>query len=264
MPTRRFEESIAISGEILTLGTIDERSAPQMSQHNPEGFPEGDWDERGDLSWNEFDWRQFLLRRGKEVERFASLYQIHCHEMDHLDHVAQQMGWQAEDWSVADFEGESDDLETTSGVPGEDGSDSLDGDPYTLHRHPVFIVTRALFGQLDLLVEALCAVPGIHLRVRPKRLWALAGALSSAEREMLLALQSLDMGDFMLAVIHFKLAHQAISDTMTHLEGLADVSGAADEFRLEARVRLFDLREVCLRVMNDCREEDRRNFRDPD
>ena len=237
-----------------------------MSQYNPEGFPEGDWDERGDLSWNEFDWRQFLLRRGKEVERFGDIYRVHCHEPEHLDHVAQQMGWQAEDWSVADFEGgEEDDLDNAaSGASGDDAPQSLDGDPYTLHRHPVFIVTRALFAQLDLLVDALCSVPGIHLRIRPKRLWGLAGVLATAEREMLLALQSLDMGDFMLAVLHFKHAHQAISETMAHLEGLADVSGAADEFRLEARVRLFDLREVCLRVMNDCREEDRRNFRDPD
>ena len=45
-----------------------------MTQFYPEGQPEGDWEERGNLSWSELDWQQFLFRQEKEVARFLRFY----------------------------------------------------------------------------------------------------------------------------------------------------------------------------------------------
>src|SRR5690606_5477434 len=73
-----------------------------MGNYEFEGHPEGDWDDRGNVSWNEFDWQQFLRRQQKEVARFVSLYDRYLDEADHLDRVAQEMGWDRDDWSVGD------------------------------------------------------------------------------------------------------------------------------------------------------------------
>ena len=40
-----------------------------MSQYEYEGNNEGDWDEGGDLAWNESDWQIFLRNSDKEVAR---------------------------------------------------------------------------------------------------------------------------------------------------------------------------------------------------
>lgn len=228
-----------------------------MSNYNPEGFPEGDWDDREDLSWNEADWQQFLRRQQKEVARFSNLYLKHCYDANHLDTIAQRMGWDAAGWSVSDPD--SDD-EADMLHEEEDGTDT---DPYTIHRHPVFVVSSGLLAQLRFIAETLLA-RGRLRSVSAKALWSFGQSLSEAERNILLALQSLDMGDFMLSVVHLKLTLRAINEAMRSSEELVEHADHANEFRLESRIRLFDLREVSLRIMNDCREEDRRGFRDHD
>jgi len=34
-----------------------------MSDFESDSFPENDWDECGDLVWNEFDWERYLRNR---------------------------------------------------------------------------------------------------------------------------------------------------------------------------------------------------------
>ena len=41
-----------------------------MNQYEFEGSNEGDWEEGGDLAWNESDWQVFLKNSDKEVARF--------------------------------------------------------------------------------------------------------------------------------------------------------------------------------------------------
>ncbi len=227
-----------------------------MSQYQPEGFSDGEWDDREDLSWNEYDWQQFLRRQQKEIARFSNHYLKHCYDTDHLDTIAKEMGWEVGDWSAVDPD--TDD-ETDAAREEECG----DFDPYTIHRHPVFVVTAGIFAQLRFIAETLLA-RGRMQTVCAKSLWNFGQALGDGERNMLLALQSLDMGDFMLSVIHLKYAMRSINECMRWSEALVGQADHAHEFRLESRIRLFDLREVCLRLISDCREEERRGFRDND
>lgn len=227
-----------------------------MSQYHPEGFSDGEWDDREDLSWNEHDWRRFLQRQQQEVARFANLYLKHCYESDHLDTVAKEMGWDVSEWSAVDPDT---DEEADAARDEEVG----DFDPYTIHRHPVFVVSSGIFAQLRFIAETLLA-RGRMKTVSAKALWNFGHALGDGERNMLLALQSLDMGDFILSVIHLKYALRAINQCMRWAEELVGQADHANEFRLESRIRLFDLREVCLRLISDCREEERRGFRDND
>lgn len=229
-----------------------------MGNYEYDNGPEGDWEDRGDVSWNEFDWQQFLLRQQREVARFVGFYDQHLDLPDRLDRVAQDMGWEREDWSVG--EGFDDEDDESVGRDGDDGAN--DSDPYTLHRHPVFVVSAGLYMQLRYLWEAaLAQFPGL---IDAAQTWRVANAIANGERHGLLMIQAVDMGDFLLAVCHGKMALRAINEALTQLEPLEQRSDASRRFAEGLRIRFFDVREVCLRVMTDCREEDRRGFRDSD
>jgi hypothetical protein len=226
-----------------------------MNNYNFEGQPDGDWDDRGDLSWQEYDWQQYLARHEAEVEKFIDLYNRLKDQPDHIDEVAHQMGWDAEDWSVSDSDEE--DYLSDSNDEEQDDASAEDFDPYTILRHPVYIVVRGLYRYLRRMWSH--ALMNGTVKGDAKASWAYAQMLGEGETHATLALQSLDMGDFQLAVCQIKLALDAVNRTFTLLPHITSGKTPAEQLMEgEIRTRLFDLREVCLRVMNDCREELRR------
>lgn len=228
-----------------------------MSSFNYDSSPEGDWEDRGEISWNEFDWQQFLLRQHKEVSRFISLYEQNLSRTDRLDHVAGLMGWEREDWSVGEgFDDEDDDLSASNQDDGLQESD-----PYTLHRHPVFVVTAGLIMQLRFFWEATFTQDVASLGA--PLAWRAATSTAMIERQVILMIQAVDMGDFLLAVCHGKLGLRALNESLALVDSIPG-EGEFEHFAEAMRIRLFDTREVCLRVMTDCREEDRRGFRESD
>jgi hypothetical protein len=230
-----------------------------MTDFNSNSQPEGDWNDRsGDLSWNELDWQRFLQRQEKEIARFLALYdECPLSDMERLDWVARQMGWEAEDWSLNDFSDEEP-AERGEEWKEEAEAEPIDTDPYTLHRHPVFVVSTGLYTQIRYFWRRSLSSPDFDFD--PVHSWDFGDALSEAEKHALLALQSLDMGDFILCLIHFKRTLRGLNLAQQHLDQLCLGAGAPELFRRALTARLFDLREVCLRVMHDCRDEGTRDF----
>lgn len=233
-----------------------------MNNYNFDGHADGDWEERGDISWNEVDWQRYLKRHELEVDRFITLYNQHLNQDDRLDEVAHLMGWDAEDWSMSDGGNEEESLlELERRAPEELELD--DFDPYTLQRHPVYVVVKGLYAYLRKRWEQEFGARRTPMDV--SHVWRFAQLLHEGESSATLSIQALDMGDFALAVCQLKHALQAINETFQILPQVVDGNtDALSPFEQDARVRLFDLREVCLRVMNDCREEIRRHWRERD
>jgi|TARA_B110000438_G_scaffold280823_1_gene306414 hypothetical protein len=229
-----------------------------MSSFNYDSGSEGEWEDRGEVSWNEFDWQQFLLRQHKETSRFISFYEQNLSRPDRLDHVASLMGWEREDWSVGEgFDDEDERKQSES----KDEEGLRESDPYTLHRHPVYVVTAGLIMQTRFFWEAAFAQEGTTLGTQFA--WRASSTTAMIERQIILMIQAVDMGDFLLAVCHGKLGLRALNETLALVDDLPS-DGETAHFTEAMRIRLFDTREVCLRVMTDCREEDRRGFRDSD
>ena len=228
-----------------------------MSNYNFEGQPDGDWDDRGDLSWERYDWQKYLGRHEEEVEKFVDLYNRLKDQPEHLDEIAHQMGWDATDWSVADDDDEPDFFSDSSDE--EDTEDAEESEPYTLLRHPVYIVVRGLYRYLRRMWSHYL-LGNEQASTNGKAAWLYAQMLSEGEMHSAMALQSLDMGDYQLAVCQIKIALDDINRTFTVLPLLLP-NGTPDEHLMESeiRVRLFDLREVFLRLMNDCRDQLHRN-----
>jgi hypothetical protein len=239
-----------------------------MSSYEFENFSEGDWEDRGELAWNEFDWQQYLKENEKEIARFLALYHQHRQEPDHLDEIAHLMGWDDQDWSgPEDFSVPAPTFSTESANPPaappaeaeEEDFDADDGvDAYTIHKHPVFIATRGLYQHLYGVWEHfLGQLP--NPAIGPNLAWKFAASLHAGELNAVMAIHALDLGDFTLAICHLKNALSAVNHSLSLLQLLPLTNTAHHvQFLRENQTALFDLREIWLRVMNDCREENRR------
>ena len=209
---------------------------------------EGDWEEfSSEPYWSESQWRNYLKGSDKDTARFLYIYNSVKDKPNHLDEVATLMGWDAEDISMTD---------EFSFVEGDEDSpdEENEGAPYTLHRHPVYVVTRSLYRYLDQSWEHFM----LHsqYKVSPKLSWDYSKSLHKAEMNVLLSIQALDLGDFGLSICHLKNSLSALNQSLDLLNKLSHPNAAFLEgFRREARIRLFDLRELWIRVMGDCRHE---------
>ena len=212
---------------------------------------EGDWDEFPEEPyWSESQWRNYLKSSDKDTARFLSIYNSVKDQPNHLDEVASLMGWDAEDISLTDEFSFTELTESNEDSIAE-GSENA---PYTLHRHPVFVVTRSLYRYLHQSWEHF--MHHSDYKLSPKLSWDYANCLHRAEMNVLLSIQALDLGDFGLSICHLKNSLSALNHTLELLNRLEHPNAAFLEgFREEARIRLFDLRELWIRVMGDCRHE---------
>tara|TARA_B100000242_G_C43038800_1_gene484467 strand:+ start:1220 stop:1888 length:669 start_codon:yes stop_codon:yes gene_type:complete len=221
-----------------------------MNQYEFEGSNEGDWEEGGDLAWNESDWQVFLKNSDKEVARFIIAYNKVKDQDDRLDAAANLMGWHRDDWSSSDeIELDENDLPLIRPMEIEEVNNM---DPYTIHRHPIYITSNALFSYLRASWEQL-------MRKNKESnssdlVWGYSVSLADAEKHCIMAANSLDLGDFLLAVCHFKKAHSALNESM-RINRLFKHhnSNKIKIYMEETNVRMHDLREIWIRVMNDCR-----------
>ena len=160
------------------------------------------------------------------------------------------MGWSLQDWSgLDDLELDEDQIKEIRPMP----LDELHTiEPYTLHKHPLYISSCGFFSYLRSSWEHMM----MHNRSQPapNLSWSFCASLADAERHSLLATTCLDLGDFLLALCHLKRAHSALNESMRLNRLFTHHSKRIfKEYLEESNVRMHDLREIWLRVMNECR-----------
>lgn len=213
-----------------------------MTNQDSDGIFDGEWEDRGELTWNEADWERYLAEQERAVRDYLAAYEAAGTAPDRIDQVARQLGWES-------AEEESDAAAVEDLTAGEEFPE--DWEPYTLHRNPVYVATKALYLSLVTRWQLSCAAaPGLSA---PQAL-GIAGTLHRGEDAALHGIHALEMGDYTLAICFFKRALRELNATMAAL-GDAATRPELAEFRAFALPRLFDLREIWLRVMNECRVE---------
>ncbi len=218
-----------------------------MSNFDSNGGADFDWDDRGDLAWNEFDWERYLREQDDAIERYLKFYDACRESASRLDEVAEKMNWSHDDWT--------DDGETAEVEADDDEDDDFEQpqDVYTLHKNPIFIATKAIHLGLTRSWQEL----GSDAAKVPQSLAvALLQSLHGGEAHAIQAIHALDFGDYAMAVSLFKRALSALNNSFALLN--ADAVTASPElttWRDQALPRLFDVREIWLRVMAECRSE---------
>ena len=216
-----------------------------MTNSDSDGLFDNDWEDRGELAWTELDWQKYLTTQESAVRDYIKHYDQLPEAIDRIDEAARRMGWELAETPEAGGDEEPKDEEADEVFAG-------DWDPYTLHRNPVYISTRALYLSLLAHWERVAAQPG---RVPAALGITLQALLYRGNEQALQAVQALEMGDYTLAVCLFKRALKELNLTLARLSQ-PDVAETplAMRYREYALPRLFDLREIWLRVMNECRQ----------
>lgn len=224
-----------------------------MSDFDSNSPSENEWDERGDLAWNEFDWEHYLREQDDVVHRYLAFYEQLRDHPERIDEAAHFMGWDKEEWS-------SESTESVEVVADEDENDQededetdFDTDPYTLHKNPIFIASKAIYLSLKRSWERIAPDPA---KVPQSVAVLFQTSLYRGEEHALLAIQALDFGDYAMAISLFKRALRELNQSLALLDDRTiQISRALTHYRADALHRLFDLREIWLRVMNECRQE---------
>lgn len=217
-----------------------------MTNQDSDGLFENDGEERRELSWTETDWERYLGEHEEAVRDYLRHYDQLDQAPDRIDEVARRMGWEME---ASTSDEPAPELEADDQM---DAGFETDWEPYTLHRNPVYIATKALYAGLMANWERIAAHPE---RINPALGLAFQGSLYRGRESAIQAVQALDLGDYALAICFFKRGLREINDSLARL-GRTESSDATllNRYRDYAQPRLFDLREIWLRVMNECRQ----------
>lgn len=215
-----------------------------MSKDEFDGSPESEWEERGELAWNEFDWERYLRVQEESVNRYLAYYEVFRGHPQRIDEVARHMEWETEAEAPAA-------AEEAPAAATEEFAD--EGDIYTLHKNPIFIATRALYLLVRRKWELLAGRPG---KVAQPLAVGYLSSLQHGEDQALQAIHALEYGDYAMAISLFKRALSGLNRSLALLNDSAALrQPAVAAYREEALTALFDLREIWLRVISECRTE---------
>ncbi len=223
-----------------------------MSNFDSDGGSENEWEDRGDVAWNEFDWERYLREQDESIIRYLRFYEAAKEKPDRIDDVAELMGWGQGDWTDED-NGEETTAAKSDDEDAPDFSEEDDEEVYTLHKNPIFISTKAI--SLSLRQRWELAAGDANKVPQPLALAFLA-SLQREEENAVHAIHALDFGDYAMAVSLFKRALSGINGSLALLNDESALKyRTVATYREDALPRLFDLREIWLRVIAECREE---------
>ena len=97
-----------------------------MSKDEFDGAPESEWEDRGDVAWNEFDWERYLRAQDETVNRYLAYYETFRNHPQRIDEVARHMDWENGEEATASAASPDEDADE---LPEDLGADS---DVYTL------------------------------------------------------------------------------------------------------------------------------------
>jgi hypothetical protein len=223
-----------------------------MSNFDPNAPSDNEWEDRGELAWNEFDWENYLRDQDEVIHRYIGFYEKLKGHPERIDEVAHRMGWDEDSWS-SDGDFDSGTTEIADKSAEKEPPSDFDSEPYTLHKNPVFIATKAIYLGLKRAWERLAEDAA---RVPQSLALSFHASLYRGEEQAMLAIQALDFGDYAMAISLFKRALRELNQSFALIGAESqDESRALKHYREDTLPRLFDLREVWLRVMNECRAE---------
>lgn len=222
-----------------------------MNNYNSENYQDGEYEDKGDLVWDEFDWQDYLNRNKREIHKLLDVYKIARHDhQGYLEELAKFMGWTKID-SL-----DIDNFSTIEETVDESDDDDFEAEfePYTVHKHPLYFLSTSLFQYIRNHWEEHLAKNSISTSSIAS--WRLATSLNEGQTNVLAAIFSLDVGDYALTICQLKHSLNAINECFRVIQSI-DTPQVK-----EIQTALFNLREILLKVVKDCRDYDSAEFGD--
>lgn len=218
-----------------------------MSNSEFDKYFDGDWDDAGDLDWSEQDWNKFLVKIDKEIEKFVKHYHSLKNHSNRLDQTAQKMGWGLLDWDQGDDVANADALlKAFESFMNMDDDESFN-EPLSINKHPAFIAIQGINQSLQQVCKRCLSNP-TQLQILPTFAVDFIILLEKMKMESILGVNALDLGDLTLGIAHLKRSLSELNRAFGFAGNLKD-----KELSQEIFDHLFDLRELWLRVIEDCK-----------
>lgn len=228
-----------------------------MSNFYPENYHEGDSEDQEDVVWNELDWYQYLGRNKREIRKLIDCYKkVKNNRSGYLEELTKLMGWTS--FAFFDLEEQASEeifLDSSSSISqNEEEYEVVDIEPYTIHKNPLNLFSMGLYQYIQEQCEELLVA---QKDISAINLWRLSTSMTEGRSNIILATYSIDLGDYMLAICHLKLALRSINESLQVVGQLPITSQCR-----EISMALFSLREVFIKISNDCREYDQSELGD--
>lgn len=183
--------------------------------------------------WSKRDWMRYIKRADSEIEKIVTLYNAGKHSGLSLEEIAVQAGW-----PVSPYNSDSN-LNDLGAQP------EFSKDPLTLINHPIYIVSRALIKSLESDIEILVK----NLDCSPSSVWQISKSLHEASRLIIVAVNSTDLGEDMLANSYYKSAVSCLNSIIAEIEKFNTGNSPFFEDTKNMAIKtVFDLRELCLNL----------------
>ena len=211
-----------------------------MSEFNYDGYNEGE----GNLAWNEFDWQQYLNQNKREIHEFIALYQNAESSFNPFEAIMYE-----ESDTTSPFE-----------INQEESEYEIAPDPYTIHRHPLFIVAKGLTIDICKSWEKLIAEKNAGVTVGIA--WKFAKALQEIEYHVNGGIYAIDINEAALAIAHLKNSLSNLNEAMRVANQIGPY--CKEELSLgnfeNVKMTLFNLRGAIMKILDECREHEERTF----
>ena len=184
--------------------------------------------------WSEKAWLDYVKRSDTKIAHISGIYEKYRTDSFSLDDFAASIGWPG----ILDAESQ----DTEIFMPENDFSQ----DPITLVNHPIYIVSSAILMALEKHIEKLIKAANAG----PAQVWDLAKQIHKASTLILMAVNSTDLSEDMLAHSIYKAAVSVLNSILAKIENLEPVeqSYAIKSVKAKAIFAIFDLRQICLNL----------------
>lgn len=221
------------------------------------GFDDGNSPE---IHCSEEEWAQYIAWADSEAARFRRFYEtleVSADE-DRLDKCALAMGWQL------DGEDEALGEEEISKLFGANFKISTPPGPipvYSLLNTTEVVALRGMIDSAQARLQAIFSVEAAGAQAFPQeKILRTAVGFSRAEQSMMLAIDALSAREYALAALQMKRALRDWNEALGVAGTLAEYAKKAEfapkmTSELNALIQtIFDLRELCLRIIRDSKE----------
>jgi len=182
--------------------------------------------------WTVKDCVSYIQKSEKEIAKFKETYIEQKKSGKSLEEIATMSGW-----AMSPFENTSlDGIEIEFSI-----------EPWTLINHPIYIVSRGLTEAIDFYLEELINLS----KCNASNVWKCSRILKEVSRDILLAVNSIDLGEDAFANCHCKKTISKLNSVLSLIDSIsADQSENSSQTKMNIYNSIFDLRSLCIDILS--------------